>query len=379
MKFSWKNLTRKRCYQILIGFLVLDILVAGYGAAQKFIQASQTKSRLSGYELENQEKQENLASMARDLTGLSQDMGNEELFMTMTDRAGDRSVTLTVDGSRGDDSYVFYQLPPQTLRQTLSYAIELPGGGLVMIDGGYNGDSDYLRQFILEHGGVVDAWILTDPMEDHIGAVLELAGEDSGITIKTVYYPYFSWDFFTGEKEGKDLTAINDGSLYGEMWDFCNKTEGISFVEVNPGDSWEIEGITIDCIGGYDGEIYDVGNNSLILRMDINGYVLMMCGDIGAERLMAMLEEMPKDSPVWKADAVRLPGHGIYGVAELWLDLTQPDLVFLDCNLPQYNNKDNNYPEGRAEYDIEENRSLLYSMDISSLKAFSGPNRIVIH
>ncbi len=43
-------------------------------------------------------------------------------------------------------------------------------GQLIVVDGGWTEDADFVRQTIKEMGGKVDAWILTHPHQDHIGA-----------------------------------------------------------------------------------------------------------------------------------------------------------------------------------------------------------------
>lgn len=58
---------------------------------------------------------------------------------------------------------------------------------LIVIDGGNEGNADYLRGVIKEAGNVVDAWIVTHYHADHIGAFNKIYADPQGIEIKDVY------------------------------------------------------------------------------------------------------------------------------------------------------------------------------------------------
>ena len=46
-----------------------------------------------------------------------------------------------------------------------------------MIDGGWTEDAMAVKDIIKSQGGIVDAWILTHPHQDHIGAFNEIYAE----------------------------------------------------------------------------------------------------------------------------------------------------------------------------------------------------------
>jgi len=101
-------------------------------------------------------------------------------------------------------SYV-YQLPSRTLndagtnyRQNMSYVIQTRNKKFIVIDGGYeagNYDAQYLINFLKEKSGKtvphIDAWFITHPHEDHIGALIAVAKNFSDkVTVDTVYYNF---------------------------------------------------------------------------------------------------------------------------------------------------------------------------------------------
>lgn len=71
-------------------------------------------------------------------------------------------------------SYHITQYADITDGQAMFYTIESTKGELIVIDGGWVGNADYVRFVIGEKGNKVDAWILTHPHPDHIGAFNEI-------------------------------------------------------------------------------------------------------------------------------------------------------------------------------------------------------------
>ena len=101
-------------------------------------------------------------------------------------------------------------------------------------------------------------------------------------------------------------------------------------------DRLEIDGITVDCLHSFDGTIYHVNSNSLVLNVDFGGYRILITGDITDGSLSKMLERIPEGDDRWKTDCVQIPHHGFGGFTDQLLRLTDPGLAFMDCTLPQY-------------------------------------------
>ena len=51
-----------------------------------------------------------------------------------------------------------------------SYLFRTKGGKVIIVDGGFETESDNLRKNIAEAGGHVDYWFITHPHQDHMGA-----------------------------------------------------------------------------------------------------------------------------------------------------------------------------------------------------------------
>lgn len=80
-----------------------------------------------------------------------------------------------------------WMLGSTTGAQNLSIVIKSPNGKLIVIDGGWEADADKLSSLILQQGGKVDAWLITHPHEDHVGALCTILN-DASRKIKSIRY-----------------------------------------------------------------------------------------------------------------------------------------------------------------------------------------------
>lgn len=76
-----------------------------------------------------------------------------------------------------------WMLGSTTGAQNLSIVIKSPHGKLIVVDGGWEADATKLSELILQQGGEVDAWLITHPHEDHVGALCAILN-DTGRKIK---------------------------------------------------------------------------------------------------------------------------------------------------------------------------------------------------
>ena len=72
-----------------------------------------------------------------------------------------------------------WMLGSTTGAQNLSIVIKSPNGKIIVIDGGWEADADKLSSLILQQGGKVDAWLITHPHEDHVGALCAILNDAS--------------------------------------------------------------------------------------------------------------------------------------------------------------------------------------------------------
>lgn len=97
------------------------------------------------------------------------------------------------------------QLGNQSSSQMMGYVLKTSDNKVVVIDGGTKADTQNLEEQIKQYGGKVDAWFLTHPHKDHVGAFVEIISEESSIEIEKVYVTLNTLEWYqTNEPSRKE-------------------------------------------------------------------------------------------------------------------------------------------------------------------------------
>ena len=271
-----------------------------------------------------------------------------------------------------ENVYTIYQLPMNDNAGGNCYAITEPNGKLIMIDGGYEVDGVYVADFIKNHGGEVEAWILTHPHNDHIGAFIYNMNQpkQNGIKVDTVYYSPFTEDYFTKAEDGKDLVGLNKAVLFNDF-EKLRKAGKQKYIPMTVGDVVTMNDITITCMNSFDETIWDVNANSLAMNINIKDITMLYCADITDQSIANMRARLGDHNELWNVDFIQLPHHGyIAGVDDDSLyRITMPEMALVDCSSLEYETDVVN---------IKKHLEWLNHMGIPVIKRFEGPNRIVI-
>ena len=84
-----------------------------------------------------------------------------------------------------------------TDRQQLSMIFKSSDGHILVVDGGVAADSGHLLSEIKELGGYVDAWLITHPQDDHVGALYDILLNHPGeIDIRNIYYNFMEPEWY---------------------------------------------------------------------------------------------------------------------------------------------------------------------------------------
>lgn len=200
---------------------------------------------------------------------------------------------------------------------------------LIVIDGGWAENADAVRNIIKKYGGTVNAWILSHPHRDHVGAFNQIYADPDGITIEQIYDNGFDYDFIESAGEPyDDITVMED--YYALTKDAGNVTH------LKRGDVFFLRGLTFSVLNAYDdivlnnvgGEKDYQNNASLLLRVDSAHNSMLFCSDIKYDMNDLLLSEY---GDAISCDYVQTGHHGNWSFSEEFYRTTGASVFFIDA------------------------------------------------
>ena len=195
-----------------------------------------------------------------------------------------------------------------TNAQLLSVIIENGEGGLIVVDGGWTNNTEYLLNQIKQKGGHVKAWLITHPDSDHAGALADILYKHNGeITIDGIYYSFHE-DSWYAEKDAEvaNMVAYLKGA-------FALVPQDTLHGDIVSGQVIDAGPAKIQVLNkAYKATSDFVNNSSVVYMVSLNGTNVVFLGDLaraGGEMLMA-----DHDLRALKCDVVQLAHHGQNGV-----------------------------------------------------------------
>ena len=216
------------------------------------------------------------------------------------------ALLLTV-GCYAKKTFTLWQLESRVNSQINSYVILTHSGKVIIMDGGDEVDKDYLRGFIDALGGKVDAWFVSHPHNDHMGALKVILENPQGLQIDKIYHSRFTETLIdTEEKRWADYTRA--------FYALLDNAKGTEVIDCHCGDEFEIEGINFKILTEKNPEILGNGynNSSMVIKMWDKHKSFIFLGDLGVEagdKLLA--SEYAKDL---ECDYLQLAHHGNWAV-----------------------------------------------------------------
>ncbi len=206
----------------------------------------------------------------------------------------------------------------------MSYIIKSNGGEIIVIDGGYKEDAEFLIKQLKSIGGeipTVSAWFLTHPHDDHIEAFTEiLKNHSKEITVNAIYHSFPSIE---------NMSVYDDGHSLELYEEFLLQAEAISdkIHIISQGNSWTFGNIKVEAIFVPNDRFIEttrLNNTSLVLRFEAGGSSAIFLSDIGEAATETMLNEIPISK--LDADIVQMSHHGQQGIGLEMYDAISPEV-----------------------------------------------------
>ena len=203
---------------------------------------------------------------------------------------------------------ILSQLANRSRTQMMSYIIDCPEGGTIVIDGGMycKEDADELYRQIEARGKRVDLWFFTHCHMDHYGAWLKLMEEgrfDFDVKALCFCFPDKAWMLTKEDRE------------YTEKFYAALKTYSLPVVTPRAGDVFFCGGISVEVLNepiAYE-NYPSINPTSIILRMNFPKKSVLFLGDFDRWAEKDYREHFSIEK--LRCDIVQMAHHGQGGVS----------------------------------------------------------------
>ena len=229
--------------------------------------------------------------------------GGKDAQMTMT--ASTASYALS-SGTSGVGE--LWMLGSTTGAQNLSIVIKSPHGELIVVDGGWEADAMKLSELILQQGGKVDAWLITHPHEDHVGALCAILNDTARkIKIDKIYCSLATPDWY------RQVSPTGAGIADQLLNAFTKLPVGIVTNNIGHGTEINIDDVNIRVLNNRGVYTYNgVNNSSMVYKIRVSGQSILILGDLAYDGGKDLIKTC--SAAELKSDIVQMAHHGQQGV-----------------------------------------------------------------
>lgn len=239
--------------------------------------------------------------------------------------------------------------------QMLSSIIVSKNGTVIVVDGGWTYDADKLCQVIKRYGGKVDAWLVTHPDPDHIGALYRIM-DNNALQIQSIYCSLAPDEWY--EMNSPDTSYFV--SLFKNLLDNYNT------IQTNRNDIIHVGDIQIYVLNDrYELNNNPVNNSSIVYKVIVDETDILYLGDLGYEGGEKLLCETP--SYLLRSDIVQMSHHGQAGVDESVYKAIAPKITLWSTPHWLWTNND-----GTGHYKTLETRNWIHDLGCISYTTANG-------
>ena len=244
------------------------------------------------------------------------------------------------------------------------YTIYNEEKGLIVVDGGWTDDAANVREVMDELGGHIDAWILTHPHQDHIGAFNLLYNELEGITVDKIYTVKMATP-----EECMEVAPWDSTDAYNDF--LALNIADITYVY--PDDQFDICGLKFEILSTYDENVKDLSNDylndgSMMFKVTNTNESMLFCADVRINMSNFLVD---KYGTTLKADYLQMAHHGYGGLSDEFYSLVNPKVAFFDA--PDWLMYDET-----GKYDNPQNAAFIQSLNAEIFSFNTSPNSIVL-
>lgn len=244
------------------------------------------------------------------------------------------------------------------------YTIYKESEGLIVIDGGWTEDAPYVREIIETYGNCVDAWILTHPHQDHIGAFNAIYADRGEMEIKQIY----TVPMATPE-EVLSVASWDSADAYRDFLEL--EIPDIQYLSA--GDKLELCGLDVEVFSSFDENVRTfskdyLNDGSLMFKISGEKESFLFCADVGVGMSDYLLQTWGEKL---QADYLQMGHHGNGGLKEDFYRTVSPTIAFFDA--PDWLMYDTT-----GKYDIPAKIQLMQSLGSEIFSFSGGPNTIIL-
>lgn len=177
----------------------------------------------------------------------------------------------------GKSAFTLWQIPSHKNTIGNSYVMRTAKGKVIVMDGGFPEEAFTLRGFIGALGNEVEAWFISHPHMDHMGALREILADPQDLKIRHIYHSRISEAVKMGEKDW----AADCQKFY----DLLAQTK-IPVTDIRqPGDTYTYDGMNLKILSVANDEFLTnpYNNSSMIMRVWDKRKSIVFLGDAGVE------------------------------------------------------------------------------------------------
>lgn len=201
-----------------------------------------------------------------------------------------------------------WMLGSATGAQNLSIVIKSPHGKLIVVDGGWEADVDKLSELIMQQGGKVDAWLITHPHEDHVGALCAILNDTARkIKIDKIYCSLATPDWY------RQVSPTGAGIADQLLNAFTKLPVGTVTNSICRGTEIDIDDVNIRVLNNRGVYTYNgVNNSSMVYKILVSGQSILILGDLAYDGGKDLIKTCT--AAELKSDIVQIAHHGQQGV-----------------------------------------------------------------